>query len=193
LCKPHDLTDIRFGRLTAKCLVGRTPQGQCTWLCQCDCGNLCVVAASDLKKPKERATKSCGCLRREHCRELGRRGGTVIHGQSFGSGTLVYRMWLHARKRAKKFDVPFSLSLEDIVIPDVCPVFGIPLVSHHGGISQRGDDSPTLDRVIPKLGYTPSNVWVISHRANRLKSDATLDELRSIANTMQRGVHYGQA
>ena len=31
--------------------------------------------------------------------------------------------------------------------------------------------SPTLDRLIPELGYVPGNIAVISMKANRIKSD----------------------
>ncbi|WP_145960516.1 hypothetical protein [Novosphingobium meiothermophilum] len=54
-----------------------------------------------------------------------------------------------------------------------------------------GANSPSLDRIEPELGYVPGNTIVISNRANRLKSDATIDELRAIASfyaTFRRGV-----
>jgi hypothetical protein len=47
------------------------------------------------------------------------------------------------------------------------------------------DNLPTLDRVDPVCGYVPGNVWVISWRANRLKQDASLDELRMLARALE--------
>jgi hypothetical protein len=82
----------------------------------------------------------------------------------------------NARGRARRENLPFNLTLADITIPEVCPVLGIPL--RHG--SKIQDNSPTLDRIIPNLGYTSGNVWVISNRANKLKSDASLAELEQI-------------
>ena len=41
--------------------------------------------------------------------------------------------------------------------------------------------SPSLDRIIPELGYVPGNVQVISHQANTMKSNATLKELKAFA------------
>ena len=41
-------------------------------------------------------------------------------------------------------------------------------------------DSPSLDRIVPELGYVKGNIRVISNRANHLKSDATLEEHRKI-------------
>lgn len=56
-------------------------------------------------------------------------------------------------------------------------MLGMPLVRNEG---LRRDNSPTLDRIRNELGYVPGNVAVVSYRANRLKSDASLDELRAI-------------
>ena len=43
----------------------------------------------------------------------------------------------------------------------------------------------TLDRKVNALGYVKGNVFVISHRANRLKQDATADELAAILAYMK--------
>lgn len=40
------------------------------------------------------------------------------------------------------------------------------------------EDSPSIDKVIPELGYVRGNVWVISNKANRIKNNATLEELK---------------
>jgi len=79
-----------------------------------------------------------------------------------------------ARSRAKRFGVPFNLTQADIVVPTHCPVLGIPL-----DFSSK-ECVPTLDKIIPALGYIAGNVAVISMRANRLKSDATAEELRKL-------------
>lgn len=88
-------------------------------------------------------------------------------------------MLRHAKKRAEENGVPFNLTLDDIVIPEVCPIFGLTLT--FGG----GEARPTLDRVRPELGYVPGNVLVISGRANRIKSDATLTELEKLTEYMR--------
>lgn len=45
---------------------------------------------------------------------------------------------------------------------------------------QRTDNSPSLDRIDNSSGYVKGNVHIISMRANRIKSDATLQELKSV-------------
>jgi len=90
-----------------------------------------------------------------------------------------------AKLRARRENVPFSLTTEDIVVPDVCPVLGIKIVPYTAGTTPRHNSNPTLDRVVPSRGYTKENTHVISFRANRLKSNATLAELKAIVAYME--------
>ena len=83
-----------------------------------------------------------------------------------------------ARWRAKKKGVPFNLTIDDIQIPTHCPVLGIELRHGVGSICQT---SPTLDRIIPELGYVVGNIAVISMRANAIKSDAGWQEVLKVA------------
>lgn len=87
------------------------------------------------------------------------------------------------KSRAKKQGVPFDLTEEDILIPDMCPVLGIPL-SKRGG--KRTDNTPSVDRIVPSLGYVKGNIKIISWRANRLKCDATLEELEKLVRYMKK-------
>jgi hypothetical protein len=83
-----------------------------------------------------------------------------------------------AKRRAKRKGVPFSITLSDIHIPNTCPVLGIAMNIAEGYVK---DSSPSIDKVFPWLGYVPGNVEIISHRANRLKSDGTAEEHAKIA------------
>ncbi len=88
-----------------------------------------------------------------------------------------------AKKRAKEKGIEFTLELSDIVIPTHCPVLGIPLEFQRG---KPSDNSPSIDRIDNSKGYTPDNVVVISMRANQLKRDATLPELKALVEYMER-------
>jgi hypothetical protein len=101
--------------------------------------------------------------------------------------------WAHdrihnIRGRAKRKGVPFRLAAKDILVclpPNLrCPVLDIPLVFGHAACLP---DSPSIDRIIPELGYVPGNIRVISMRANSLKSNATADELQRVLDDL-RGV-----
>ena len=58
-----DITQNRFGRLTACWPTElRDAAGAVIWQCRCDCGNVCLVSVSALRKGM---TKSCGCYYQE--------------------------------------------------------------------------------------------------------------------------------
>ncbi len=88
-------------------------------------------------------------------------------------------LWELAYQRARVKNIPFNIEVSDIFIPKFCPVLGILLVIGNRG---QGYDSPSLDRIIPELGYVKGNIAVISWRANNLKRDATLEELKAVVS-----------
>jgi len=88
------------------------------------------------------------------------------------------------RARAKQTGIPFRARVEDFEIPEVCPVLGIPLRREYGTGKAKGD-SPSVDRVIPSLGYVTGNIRVMSNRANLLKNDASLEELKSLVSYVE--------
>lgn len=96
-----------------------------------------------------------------------------------------------ARNRARKAGFEATIRVADLVWPTHCPVLGIRLVyptrAGEGGVAYR-PDRPTLDRWDNAKGYIPGNVFVISFRANKLKGNATADELRKIAAYARRGL-----
>lgn len=87
-------------------------------------------------------------------------------------------MCTSAKQRAQKKDIPFDITPADIIVPTHCPILGIPIVLDADKLPEAG--SPSLDRLIPELGYVVGNINVISHRANLLKSDATLEESQRV-------------
>lgn len=90
-----------------------------------------------------------------------------------------------AKRRAADVGVEFDLTSSDIEIPERCPILGIPIGVQQGGGKGPKDNSASLDRLVPSLGYVKGNVAVISQRANRIKNDATAAELRAIADWME--------
>lgn len=87
----------------------------------------------------------------------------------------------NCKQRAKKTGVPFSLVLEDIAIPSTCPVLGIPIKLGQGlGKGAFNPNCPSVDRVIPSLGYVKHNIRVISLRANTLKNNGIPEELAKV-------------
>lgn len=91
-----------------------------------------------------------------------------------------------AKRRAKQKGLECTITLEDIVVPDRCPVLGIKLVPGASGTQGPTPASPSVDRIDPAGGYTPDNVMVVSFRANQIKSSASPDEIRKVAEFYTR-------
>lgn len=90
------------------------------------------------------------------------------------------RLLVTVRHRAKTRGLDFDLTLEDIVVPEFCPILGIPLIRGQG-VGKHLPNSPSIDRIDNSRGYVRGNVWIISKRANTMKSDASLEELQLFA------------
>lgn len=169
-----DYQGQRFGRLT---VVGQSfrQHNRRHWPCKCECGKLTSVATSHLVTGH---TKSCGCLEDES-----RGKSRISHGQSRGGYiSTQYHLFLKAKERSKRKNVPFNLTLDDIEVPTHCPLLGTLLVRNIGMV---GHDSYTIDELIPGIGYIPGNVQTISYRANTIKSDATIEELEKLVNNLK--------
>lgn len=100
-----------------------------------------------------------------------------------------YYLLKNAQYRARNNNLPFDITLADIVIPEFCPVLGIKIVP---GRRRKGflDASPSIDKIVPSKGYVRGNICVISGRANRLKSDGTAAEMRAIADYIERETRH---
>ena len=91
-------------------------------------------------------------------------------------------MWKQAKHRAK-WDyggMEFSIDVEDILLPEVCPYFNVPFIplDRNWGYS--------LDRIDSSKGYIKGNIQVISSRANTMKNNATKEELVQFAEGVLR-------
>lgn len=93
------------------------------------------------------------------------------------------RMVAQASLRAKRGGLEFGLEWRLMEVPSVCPLLGVPL--EFGGGCKGRTNSPSLDRIDPTRGYTTDNVWIISHRANVIKNNATLAELEMITENLR--------
>lgn len=96
--------------------------------------------------------------------------------------TSQYEMFAAAKKRAKIKGVEFSITQNDVCVPETCPLLGVPLLQCKKCL---GPNSPSLDRIDPSKGYVPGNVWVISYRANAAKSNLTLSELKTLVENLE--------
>jgi hypothetical protein len=88
------------------------------------------------------------------------------------------------RSKCKNNNVPFTLTVDWVLAntPTHCPLLGIEMT--FGEVNWVS--SASLDRKDPMLGYTPQNCMVISNKANRIKSDASLKELITLTENLKK-------
>ena len=87
----------------------------------------------------------------------------------------------------KKYRIPFDITVQDLIDmqkeSDTCQCCSGPFDFNVGGSRKH---KPTLDRIIPELGYVRSNVKMICHTCNRIKNNGTLEQLEQIVRYMKK-------
>ena len=87
---------------------------------------------------------------------------------------LNIKIYRRMKVNAEARGIPFDISPDDIVVPELCPVFQVPMT--YG----KRPYSPSVDRIDNTKGYTKDNIAVISFRANCIKNDATIEEMQKV-------------
>jgi hypothetical protein len=113
---------------------------------------------------------------------------TNKYGEFYKEGVIAKNDFLWACKR--KFTVKKNLTSKDkwnIEFGDIkwnthCPILGLELDYF---AENRQENSPSFDRINPNIWYVTGNVQIISWRANRIKNNATADELIQIGNYLK--------
>lgn len=142
-----DLTGQKFGRLVVASFAGRRTIGGETrrlWLCQCDCGHECTVAAKSLLIGY---TTSCGCAKVV---------GVTSHGKA---GTAEHSIWKSMNQRCS--------NPNDTGYPrygargiKVCERWRDSFENFLADMGPRPDPKLTLERVDNEASYAPDNcVW----------------------------------
>ena len=90
-------------------------------------------------------------------------------------------MYARKKQNAKNLDIKFTIKFSDILWPTHCPILKTKLDYF---CKRTENNAPSFDRINSKKGYIKGNVQIISARANRLKNNATLAEIRAIENYM---------
>ena len=94
------------------------------------------------------------------------------------------RLLRGAKHRAKTRRIPFEITVEDIQIPKICPVFGVEF--DFGANAKRY--APSIDRIDNQLGYVKGNIQIISNLANSMKWNSTPTELIQFATWVLKKV-----
>ena len=151
--KKRDYTGKKFGHLQVlyKDIEMTRIKKRSQYLCRCEkCGKEKVISSENLIRQQ-----TCGCGQ----------------GNEFlGKERQCINQW---RSRAKKRNIEFNITENDLVWPTHCPLLGYELRYREPG---QHPNTASLDRKDNSLGYVPGNVWIISTLANRIKNSATLEE-----------------
>lgn len=140
-----------------------------------------MIVSFDTPKKQRKKRKDAGLRKPFTPTKEARRAATIKYELSNPDVVMLNR----ARHRAKKRGWEFNIERHDIVIPDICPVLKIPLVVHKEGKPGYHHDSPSLDRIDNSKGYVKGNIRVISNKANLLKSNASIEDMRLILEDME--------
>lgn len=109
-----------------------------------------------------------------HCNECRK----PIAKADYAKETAEYKLYYRAKRRATTQGIPFDINIADICIPALCPILKIPF-------GAGTEYTPSLDKIIPKLGYVRGNIQVVTNRANRLKTNGSLEEFRLIVANLE--------
>ena len=106
--------------------------------------------------------------------------GTIYH-------VLRELLW-GAKARAKKNNLPFDLTIEWLqsMIISHCPITLQPIdwLKEQVVDGKAGQNSPSIDKNKPELGYIQSNCSIVSYRGNVIKSNGSIDEHRRVVQYM---------
>lgn len=91
---------------------------------------------------------------------------------------LLYQIKASAKKR----NLEFNLTIEDIVIPKICKYLGIEITKTIG--NGLLDSAPSVDRIDSNKGYIKGNIQIISQLANKVKSNLSISQLVIFANNI---------
>ncbi len=163
----------RFGKLVVLKRVKNRFNGivkrhsEAWFLIRCDCGREVEMRGYMLRHKRVHECRIC-------------KPKGFKHGLST---TREYRIWNTVKSRANEQGISFKLKSSDIRIPSVCPLLGIPLCLTN---KITKFNSPSVDRINPKKGYTSKNVWIISQKANQIKNCASLEELKRLVRNLEK-------
>lgn len=121
-----------------------------------------------------------------HCRLMFKKTSKTVtlcnecNSERVKSQPISKKIWNRAKNRAKARGIEFNITPDDIVIPIVCPILGIPLKENKGKPGAYRD-SISIDKIKPELGYTKGNIQIISQLANAMKQNASEQELVTFA------------
>lgn len=157
-----------------------------------NCTNLLIINEKPNHFESDRTLcKECHQKRTEGWRKNNKHKVTALNKKKRLEDPIYYwaqRQSICVKNKCKRLSIPYTLSLDYLIsiFELYCPILGLKLNYLNKSIQ---DDSPSLDRLIPNLGYIKGNVHVISNKANVIKSRATHEEIRKVADWVKEKIN----
>lgn len=163
-----NLIGMKYGKLT---VIERAKNIgiKKAWLCECECGKICVVKANHLKTGN---TQSCGCFKKATDKNN-------LKSKILRKADLVKRVYLGYKKSAKKRGLPFLIDVDffkDTIKKNCFYCNSLPSnkVSSFSDILKYNG----LDRKDNNKGYTKENCVPCCSFCNRSKNNHSLKEFQ---------------
>ena len=168
----EDLSGKKFGKLTVIKLDHREIRNDGKrnryfnhWLCQCECGNECIIIGNYLKKG---STISCGCYRKELSKNK-----LYKHGLS---NTRLHKIWSGIKQRCyAKYSKDYKNYGQRNII--MCDEWKNDFKKFYDWAIDNGyKDNLTIDRIDNDGNYEPNNCrWAtLEEQANNMRNNHLL-------------------
>jgi hypothetical protein len=162
----QSLTGKRYGTLVVLSRAKNDKFGKAKWLCKCDCGEKKIVNACSLKRG---LTQSCGCKKISKVRKN-------------GIGDISYQYFRRIRRTSLDRGINFDISIK--YIWDIynqqngrCSLTGLFIKFEPCG-NNITKQTASVDRIDNTKGYIKGNIQIVHKRANVIKGNMSIDELK---------------
>lgn len=180
--KFSNLTVIRYSGQDHGYSCGRANDKK--YLCECDCGNICLVRRSRLISGH---TKSCGCLQKKAASKTGKKSRLSIGEKPLND------LFSNYKRSAKLRCIEFNLTKDEFrsVINHNCYYCDLPPSNKQ--IHPRIKDDCILysgiDRLNSKLGYRIDNIVPCCKFCNLAKASLTEEEFYQNIKRIYEALH----
>lgn len=127
-----------------------------------------------IKNERTPQCKACNAIATKKYRDINK-DKINTRCRTFRQNNPTKRILWSSKQRAKHYNIAFDLVESDLLCPTHCSYLGLEL--HYLAGKVRADNTASLDRIIPEVGYIKGNVEIISDLANHMKNSATKEQL----------------